>query len=131
MTSPQEKLVVCYFPNWTWDRSGLAKFTPENINASLCTHIIYAFASLDNSTLTIVPSKPQADIQNMTALKDYGLKVLIGIGGWNNSAGNKWSRLLSNSTVRTDFISSVIAFLEKYNFDGLDMDYEYPGCPQV
>uniref|UniRef100_A0A1B6JBP0 GH18 domain-containing protein n=1 Tax=Homalodisca liturata TaxID=320908 RepID=A0A1B6JBP0_9HEMI len=131
----QEKSVVCYFTNWAWYRSGIAKFRPENITASLCTHIIYAFASLDETTLAIVPSDSWADIDNkffelVTALKDYGLTVLIGIGGWNNSAGNRWSRLLSNSTARTAFVASVITFMKKYNFDGLDMDYEYPGCPQ-
>uniref|UniRef100_A0A1B6MLZ4 GH18 domain-containing protein n=1 Tax=Graphocephala atropunctata TaxID=36148 RepID=A0A1B6MLZ4_9HEMI len=131
----QKKVVVCYFTNWAWYRSGIGKFTPENIDPSLCTHIIYGFASLDEATMTIVPSDTWADYDNkfyklVTALKEFGVKILISTGGWNNSAGNRWSRLVNNSTARGVFVSSVVAFLEKHDFDGLDMDYEYPGCPQ-
>lgn len=42
---------VCYYTNWSQYRSVPAKFVPENINASLCTHIIYTFATLENNHL--------------------------------------------------------------------------------
>ena len=38
--------VVCYYANWAVYRKGTAKFTPQNINPYLCTHLIYAFAGL-------------------------------------------------------------------------------------
>lgn len=44
---------VCYFTNWAQYRPGLGKFQPENIDPFLCTHIIYAFAYVDNQTLSI------------------------------------------------------------------------------
>lgn len=56
---------------------------------------------------------------------------MLSIGGWNNSAGSHWSKLVTNATARTGFVTAAVAFLQKYNFDGLDLDYEYPGCPQV
>jgi GH18 family chitinase len=38
--------VVCYYANWAVYRQGTAKFTPQNINPYLCTHLIYAFGGL-------------------------------------------------------------------------------------
>lgn len=40
--------LVCYYANWAVYRPGLAKFTPQNINPKLCTHIIYAFGGLSS-----------------------------------------------------------------------------------
>ena len=39
--------VVCYFTNWAWYRQGTGKYTPDNIDTDLCTHINYGFAVLD------------------------------------------------------------------------------------
>lgn len=56
--------VVCYFTNWAWYRQEGGKFLPEDIDGDLCTHIIYGFAVLDGSSLTIKTHDSWADIDN-------------------------------------------------------------------
>lgn len=135
--TPQERFkVVCYFTNWAWYRQGKGKYMIDNIDPDLCTHIIYAFAVLDPNKMLIKPHDSWADIDNQfyekfVALKKRGVKVLLAIGGWNDSAGNKYSRLVNNKQAREKFITHVIQFLKKYNFEGLDVDWEYPKCWQV
>jgi len=42
---------VCYFTNWAQYRGGDARFTVANIDADLCTHIIYSFAKINKKTV--------------------------------------------------------------------------------
>ena len=52
-------------------------------------------------------------------------------GGWNDSKGNKYSRLVNDPKARKVFTKHVIEYLKEHNFDGLDLDWEYPKCWQV
>ncbi|XP_029168632.1 probable chitinase 10 [Nylanderia fulva] len=128
--------VVCYFTNWSWYRRGIGRYLPEHIDHTLCTHIVYGFAVLDYSELVIKAHDSWADYDNrfyerVVAYKKRGLKVLLALGGWNDSAGDKYSRLVHSSSARSKFIDHAIQFIEKYGFDGLDLDWEYPVCWQV
>lgn len=69
--------------------------------------------------------------ERVVAYKRFGIKVLISIGGWTDSAGDKYSRLVNDPTARANFNQNALEFIQKYNFDGLDIDWEYPMCWQV
>ncbi|CAK5023655.1 unnamed protein product [Meloidogyne enterolobii] len=126
----------CYFTNWAQYRDGRAKFVPEDYVPRLCTHILYAFAQF-NSSFILSPTDP-ADLPNESDPKglyqrvvelknyDYGLKVLISVGGWTLSQTSLFEDMMSSKENRTAFITSSIIFMRKYGFDGIDMDYEYP-----
>jgi chitinase len=49
-------------------------------------------------------------------------KILLALGGWNHGSG-KFSDMVSNATKRATFIATTIIFLQKHNFDGLDIDW--------
>merc|ERR1712180_270007 len=134
----QPKKVICTFPDWAGYRPGIGKFVPANIEPERCTHIVYAFAKLDEATNTIAVADNWADIgehfyQQVVGLKYdryVNRKILLSIGGYNDSKGYKYSVMIADSKTRNIFVDSVVAFLKKYGFDGLNFDWEYPGCPQ-
>lgn len=128
--------LVCYFTNWAWYRRGIAKYTPDDIDTRLCTHIVYGFAVLDYSELTIRTHDSWADIDNkfyerVAGLKAKGVKVTLALGGWNDSQGDKYSRLVRSPGAIKKFVKHVTEFIVKYNFEGLDLDWEYPVCWQT
>lgn len=64
-------------------------------------------------------------------LRDPGLKVFIAIGGWTfNDEGQKtrttFSDIANSEANQAAFIKSLISFMSTYNFDGVDLDWEYP-----
>lgn len=56
--------VLCHMTNWAFYREGQGKFAPENLDSSLCTHILYSFATLDPQSLTMKEFDPWGDIEN-------------------------------------------------------------------
>lgn len=128
--------VVCYFTNWAWYRKGAGRYVPEDINTDLCTHVVYGFAVLDYSELIIRTHDSWADIDNkfyerVAGLKSKGIKVSLALGGWNDSQGDKYSRLVRSPEARRRFVNQALEFVERFGFEGLDLDWEYPVCWQV
>ncbi|XP_050451312.1 probable chitinase 2 [Cataglyphis hispanica] len=128
-----DKVVVCYVASWAAYRPGNGAFSLDNLRPEHCTHLIYAFAGINPSNWTIKSLDPWADMEKngignyrkMTALCKPGLKVSLGIGGWNEGSIN-FSMMASSSDNRKTFIASTVEFLRTYKFDGLDLDWEFP-----
>ncbi|OTA65820.1 glycoside hydrolase family 18 protein, partial [Hypoxylon sp. EC38] len=111
------------------------RITPSRIDTTGLTHLNLAFASIDPSTFEVVPvdSRDVPIYTEFTALKSSTIQTWISIGGWDfNDPGptqTTWSDLAASESTRAAFISSLRNFMDKYGFQGVDIDWEYPGAP--
>ena len=102
---------------------------PALIEPRDLTHINYAFAEIINNE--VVPSEGnQQDSVNIPAILSLkkinpDLKILISIGGWGGSGGFSDAALTKES--RAIFTESAIRYMLRHGFDGIDIDWEYPG----
>lgn len=58
--------------------------------------------------------------------KNKNLKVLLSVGGGNDAAAAAFTSVAASSEKRKTFLKSAKSFINKYNFDGLDLDWEVP-----
>ncbi|XP_018326596.1 endochitinase-like [Agrilus planipennis] len=126
------KVVGCYYGSWALYRQSIGRFSTENIDPSLCTHVYYCFLGLNRNTQEIEVFDSNVDLdrggyRNFTGFKARypNVKFSIAIGGWNQGS-YAFSALCQNATKRARFIQQIIEFIKTYKFDGLELDWEYP-----
>ncbi|KAL1132510.1 hypothetical protein AAG570_010465 [Ranatra chinensis] len=105
---------------------------PQNINPYLCTHLLYAFAGLDIDKNNIKVFDNFQDLTNggykaFTDLKllNSDLKTMLAVGGWNEGS-ERFSTIVADEDRRSAFVKNAIQFLRMYNFDGVDLVWQYP-----
>lgn len=127
------KLLVCYYTNWSQYRPKEGKYVPEDIDPHLCTHVIVAFGWMKKNRLAPFDGSDESKdgkkglYERVTSLKlaNPNLKVLIAVGGWSFGT-ERFKTMSANRYNRQLFIFSALEFLRERNFDGLDLDWEFP-----
>lgn len=128
--------VVCYLTNWSAYRYNNQLFPLQALDSRMCTHLVYAFAVLNPKTLTIGSNETFARLdreffKRVRVLKETGVKIMLAIGGWYDSLDNKYSVMVNSRSVRSHFVKHAVKFLKDNEFDGLEVDWEFPKCWQV
>nr|ARA90555.1 chitinase-like protein [Chrysomya megacephala] len=136
VVASERKNVVCYHGTWSTYRSSLGKFdVDKDIDPFLCTHLMYAFFGIEETgELRIID--PYLDLEdnygrgnikkfNALKLKNPTLKTMVAVGGWNEGS-KKFSIVAADPGKRARFVQSVVQFIQRHGFDGLDLDWEYP-----
>lgn len=129
-----ELKLIAYLPCW----EGKA-WSAEDIDGEKLTHIYLSFARIDNnfriSNYDVrIPGVPDT-VSSKTIMdgtweevkrlqkKFPDLKIIIAVGGW---GAEGFSDMASTEVTREIFVDSVVEYIEKYDLDGVDLDWEYP-----
>ncbi|MCX7745711.1 MAG: glycosyl hydrolase family 18 protein [Clostridia bacterium] len=135
--------IVGYYTEWSIYGAHNG-YEVSNIPWNKITHVNYAFAKITNGKVGLYDSwaaveKPFGDDKWDTPLKGNlgqlikykqrypNVKTLISVGGWTLSG--EFHGLASKEETRKAFSDSCVEFIRKYGFDGVDIDWEYPGNP--
>ncbi|KAI0888397.1 glycosyl hydrolases family 18-domain-containing protein [Annulohypoxylon maeteangense] len=134
-SSGVNKRTIGYYESWASTRK-CQSVQPEDLNLAGFTHVNFAFAFFDPDTFQISPmdSNSATLYHRFTDLKQTysGLQTWISVGGWSftdpGPTRQAFSNMASSAANRQKFISGVLSFMNTYGFDGLDIDWEYPGA---
>src|SRR4051812_3507026 len=102
---------------------GYAFRSLTNINFKLYTHIAHAFITADENgavrTNRNVPSR------ELTAqAHKAGVRVILSLGGW--GWDKQFATMVSKPEAEERYIRSVLAIVDTFDYDGIDLDWEYP-----
>lgn len=100
----------------------------SSIDAKRLSHINYAFIDVKDNRAWLHNEKTDTvNFRKLNELKKINpdLKIMISIGGWT------WSKHFSDAvltdTSTSNFAKSAVDIVSKYDLDGVDIDWEYPG----
>ncbi len=124
------KEIIGYYPNWQgYSRNNI--FKPGNIRLSNYTILNYCFFKPElNGKITSTDADADKELlegpSSLIALAHQaGVKVMVSIGGWTLS--DNFPTIAAGTAARANFAGDCNKLLKQYNFDGIDIDWEYPG----
>lgn len=103
-------------------------YQPETLPLDQLTHIIFSFSKVIDGEMKFNNEENGEKLRQLVAQKTNHphIKVMIACGGW---GADGFSDMAHTPENRQKFVNSAIAFIEEYQLDGLDIDWEYPAIP--
>ncbi|KAG2035966.1 glycoside hydrolase superfamily [Suillus americanus] len=108
-------VAMAWFANWHTD------YTVADITWKGFNRIAYfgGITSADGTvTITVGDSDPSGPVT-------FNVVPVLTIGGWDGSI--YFSSSMTTSSNRTTFVQSIVSMVNKYGFQGVEFDWEYPG----
>lgn len=110
--------VVGYYPQWV-----VGNLPPSEIDFNVVTHVIHSFAwPNEDGSISSYDGMFGSDISNI--IHNQGAKFLLSLGGWGNHVG--FEVISGDPVLRELFIYNLVSILLVNNYDGVDLDWEFP-----
>lgn len=135
LAATSDKRTVGYYEGWNWQRP-CGNMPPNKIPPGYYTHINFVFALIHPQTFHIMPmDEGMGQLYNdVTGLKarQPGLEAWLAVGGWaHNDPGpyrTAFSDMAGSDANQDAFFELLIALMYRHDFDGVDIDWEYPAA---
>lgn len=132
---PVRKEVVGYFPSWKWNAPEKV-VRPRDLAFDKLTIVNYAFFTprTDGTITGINPIGDSlylrcgGDTDLVSLAHRRGVKVMLSVGGWEDS--DNFPAVAASESLRVMFAHSCVEATKELGFDGIDVDWEYPGLPE-
>jgi chitinase len=96
---------------------------PRKINFRLYTHLCHAFLVADeDGNIQQRRNVPSRDLTSEA--HNAGVKVLVSLGGW--GWDRQFASIVDKPEAEDRYVKSVMAIVDEYDYDGIDLDWEYP-----
>ena len=110
--------VIGYYPQWV-----VGNLPPSEIDFNVVTHVIHSFAwPNEDGSISSYDGMFGSDISNI--IHNQGAKFLLSLGGWGNHVG--FEVISGDPVLREIFIYNLVSILLVNNYDGVDLDWEFP-----
>ncbi|MHA4846243.1 glycoside hydrolase family 18 protein [Flavitalea antarctica] len=103
---------------------------PSLIDAAKLSIINYAFVDVKSNRAWLTnEATDTTNFRLLNGLKKINpqLQIVISIGGW--AWSENFSDAVLSDTARLAFAKSAVGIIDKYQLDGVDIDWEYPAIP--
>lgn len=91
-----------------------------------CNVINLSFAYVNSDYSLDMKSLTENILYGALSVRKQGIRVVLSIQGYGDNSKN-FSNAAKTSQSRATFIENIVNVVEKYHFDGVDLDWEYPG----
>ncbi|KAJ5056167.1 hypothetical protein J3E72DRAFT_200340 [Bipolaris maydis] len=132
-SAPASKIKVAYYESWNFNRPCLTMHV-DQIDTSTYTHIHFAFANVTRGDYRVEITDPKVLEQFEIFKGMIGVKKIVSLGGWAFSTEPGTFQILRDAAKpanRDKFKNNLISFMNEHNIDGIDLDWEYPGAPDI
>ncbi len=95
----------------------------DDIRGDYLTHLNYSFALVKDGIISDAAPDRLDEIRLLKSRCPH-LKLMISVGGW---GADGFSDAVLTDGSRSRFAGSAVEFMRSNHFDGIDIDWEYPG----
>ncbi|KAK8080351.1 hypothetical protein PG997_008169 [Apiospora hydei] len=122
---------IGYYESWNRQRDCLWLDSGNSNTDGTYTIIHWGFIEIDATTFKPVIKDTDNQWEGFKGLK--GVKRVVSFGGWAYSTEAATYNIIRSAIIanRETFAENIARFLDDEGLDGVDIDWEYPGAPDI